>query len=67
MIVRLRVVLMEKDYPAKAQSRVEALIAMDLYQVRVNAIRDRIKELYKAYKDHLKPIGQVREILERRN
>jgi len=36
---------MEKDYPAKAQSRVEALIAMGLYQVRVNAIRDRIKEL----------------------
>jgi len=54
---------MEEDYPAKAQSRVEALIAMGLYQVRFNAIRDRIKELYKAYKDHLKPISQVREIL----
>ena len=54
---------MRRDYPAKAQSEVEALIAMGLYQIRVNAIRDRIRELYETYKDHLKPIGDVREIL----
>lgn len=54
---------MEKGFTAQTQSRVEAMIAMGLYQIRVNAIKDKIRELYEPYKDYLKPINEVKEIL----
>ena len=50
---------------AKAQKKVEALIAMGLYRVRVSAIKDRIRELYGEYKGYLKPNEDVRRLLAR--
>lgn len=56
---------MEEDYTPQTQARVEAMIATGLYQIRVNAIKAKIKELYEPYKNHLKPINEVRKILAR--
>ena len=48
-----------------AQKRVEDLIAISLYQARVNRIKGYVRELYKSYEPYLKPIEEVREILAR--
>jgi len=46
-----------------AQKRVEDLIAISLYQARANKVRECLRELYKIYEPHLKPLEEVREIL----
>ena len=55
---------MEADL-ARAQREVEALIAVGLYRVKVNAIKDRVRRLYREYEGYLKPNEEVREILAR--
>ena len=46
-----------------AQKRVEDLIAISLYQARVNKVKEYVRELYKNYEAYVKPIEEVREIL----
>lgn len=46
-----------------AQKRVEDLIAISLYQARVNKVKAYVRELYKNYEAYVKPIEEVREIL----
>ena len=55
------------DVEAKltAQRRVEDLIAISLYQAKVNKVRDYLRRLYRDYEPYLKPIEEVREILAR--
>jgi|GEM_PF-1563031 len=55
---------MEANY-VKAQKDVESLIAVGLYQVKMSAIKDKIREIYEAYKKDLRTINEVREILAR--
>lgn len=50
---------------AKAQREAEVLIALGLYQLRVNAIKERVRALYREHQDYLKPNEEVREILAR--
>ncbi|MEM4201564.1 MAG: hypothetical protein QXR91_08460 [Nitrososphaerales archaeon] len=45
------------------QKRVEDLIAISLYQARVNRVKEYVRELYKSYEHYLKPLEKVREIL----
>ena len=46
-----------------AQKRVEDLIAISLYQAKVNKVKDYVRELYRSYEPYLKPLEEVREIL----
>jgi hypothetical protein len=41
------------------------LIAVGLYQVRANRVREYVMMLYRRYEKYLKPIEDVREILAR--
>ncbi|MEM0171490.1 MAG: hypothetical protein QW830_05800 [Nitrososphaerales archaeon] len=46
-----------------AWKRVEDLIAISLYQARVNRVREYVRELYKSYEQYLKPLEDIRNIL----
>jgi len=46
-----------------AQKRIEALIAISLYQARVTKVKEYVRELYKSYEPHLRPLEEVRKIL----
>ena len=46
-----------------SQKRIEKLIAISLYQARINKVKAYVRELYKSYQPYLKPIEEVREIL----
>ncbi len=45
------------------QKRIEDLIAISLYQARVNKVKEYIRKLYRSYEAYLKPLEKVREIL----
>jgi len=53
----------EIDIERLAQKRVEDLIAISLYKARVNKVKEYVREIYKEYEPHLKPLEEVREIL----
>ena len=55
------------DVEAKltTQRQVEDLIAISLYQAKINKVRDYLRRLYRDYEPYLKPIEEVREILAR--
>ena len=57
------VTFMDTESERLAQKRVEDLIATSLYRARVNKIKDGLRELYKGYESHLKPIEEVRATL----
>ncbi|MGQ9469898.1 MAG: hypothetical protein ACUVTD_08820 [Nitrososphaerales archaeon] len=40
------------------QKRVEDLIAISLYKVRVNKVKKYVRDLYKDYEAYLKPIEE---------
>lgn len=47
------------------QKRLEELIAISLYQVRANRVKESIRDIYRDYEKYLKPLEEVREILAR--
>jgi hypothetical protein len=47
----------------EVRRRVEDLIAISLYQTRVNRVKKHIRALYKDYEPYLKPLEEVRKIL----
>ena len=53
----------EIDIERLAQKRVEDLIAISLYKATVNKVKEYVREIYKGYEPHLKPLEEVREIL----
>lgn len=55
----------EAEYLAKGQRQVEDLIAIGLYRIRANRVKERVRQLYKTYENYLKPIEEVRGILAR--
>lgn len=47
-----------------AQKRVEDLIAIGLYRARTNRVKEYLKSLYKDFEQYLRPIEEVREIVD---
>lgn len=45
------------------RKRVEDLMALSLYQARVNKVKEYVGKLYKSYELHLKPLKEVRKAL----
>ena len=51
------------EFERSAQKRIEDLVAISLYQTRVNKVKEYVKELYKDFEPHLKPLEEVRGVL----
>ena len=46
-----------------SHKRVEDLIAISLYQSRVNKVKEYVRKLYKSYEAYLEPLEKVRKML----
>ncbi|MCX8184069.1 MAG: hypothetical protein N3F08_06600 [Crenarchaeota archaeon] len=47
-----------------AQKRIEDLIAVSLYRARASRVKECLRALYKDFEQYLKPIDEVRRILD---